>query len=384
LVFSRRLATTMTNKKIKILHLFYLIGGVGTSIELIAKNTSNDEFEHVIINGAPKADIPLADHQFKIYHLKLDRDIKPIKDLQLIFQLIKICRKEKPDIIHAHSAKGGIIGKLAAWKTKTPCLHTPQAYSYLSTSSALKQLVYKKIEQSLKIAPHKILASSKSEATRAINDLKYSKNSVITFPNAINPIEKIPDLSTEKKWPDEYICTVGRPSYQKNIELMIDIIDELKKEKPDIHLVIMGVGSYSPNTRSVTQKISKLGLEKNVTMLKWTSREDIFHIIKHAKLYLSTARYEGLPYAVIEALALGKALVLSDADGNRDLVDDGKNGFLIFADKIEIYKQRITELLNYKEKRLAFEQHSKMLFDQYFNIQHTIKNLETIYKTESL
>jgi len=75
----------MTNKKIKILHLFYLIGGVGTSIELIAKNTSNDEFEHVIINGAPKADIPLADHQFKIYHLKLDRDIKPIKDLQLVF-----------------------------------------------------------------------------------------------------------------------------------------------------------------------------------------------------------------------------------------------------------------------------------------------------------
>ena len=374
----------MTNKKIKILHLFYLIGGVGTSIELIAKNTSNDEFEHVIINGATDANIPLADHQFKIYHLKLDRDIKPIKDFQLVFQLIKICRKEKPDIIHAHSAKGGIIGKIAAMFTKTPCLHTPQAYSFLSTESSIKKKIYKGIERSLKFIPHKIVASSLSEAKRAVKELNYPEDRVITFPNAISPINKIPALNIDKTWPDEYICTIGRPSFQKNIELMIDVIDQIKKEKSNIHLVIMGVGSYSPNTRSVEEKIDRLNLQQNVTLLKWTSRNDIFSIINDAKLYISTARYEGLPYAVIEALALGKALVLSDADGNRDLVEEGKNGFLIFANNVDIYKQRIIDLLNYKDKREAFEKHSKWLFKEYFNIQHNIKNLETIYKTESL
>jgi glycosyltransferase involved in cell wall biosynthesis len=165
---------------------------------------------------------------------------------------------------------------------------------------------------------------------------------------------------------------------------MIEVMYQLKKERPDIHLIIMGVGSYSPNTRSVEDKINKYQLQENVTMLEWTSRDDILHIISHAQLYLSTARYEGLPYAVIEALALSKALVLSDVDGNKDLIDEDKNGFLIFAENTELFKQRILELLIYKEKRSSFEKHSYFLFNKYFNIGHTIKDLETIYKTESL
>lgn len=374
----------MTSKKIKILHLFYLVGGVGTSIELIAKNTDPNQFEHIIVNGADPAQIPLKNTDFTTYHVNLNREIRPFKDFQLAFQLIKICQKVKPDLIHAHSAKGGIIGKIAAFIVKRPCLHTPQAYSYLSAQKKPKRRLYLLIEKALKLLPHKILASSRSEAKRAINDLKYPENRVITFPNAINPIQDVKELSLKKTWPDNYICTVGRPSYQKNIELMIDVMYQLKKERPDIHLIIMGVGSYSPNTRSVEDKINKYQLQENVTMLEWTSRDDILHIISHAQLYLSTARYEGLPYAVIEALALSKALVLSDVDGNKDLIDEDKNGFLIFTDNTELFKQRILELLIYKEKRSSFEKHSYFLFNKYFNIGHTIKDLETIYKTESL
>jgi glycosyltransferase involved in cell wall biosynthesis len=383
LVFLPPLAKTMTDKKIKIVHLFYILGGVGTSIELIAKNTDEDQFEHVIIDGSSQ-DIKTSKGIKKIYKVGLDREIHPVQDFKLLLKLIKICKKEKPDLIHAHSSKAGILGKIVAFITGKRCLHTPQAYSFLSTQNKLKKKLYLLIEKTLKILPHKILASSQSEAHRALNEVGYPLKRVITFPNAINPINKVPDLSIEKQWPDEYLCTVGRPSYQKNIELMIDVINQLKKEKPKIHLVIMGVGSYSPNTKSVEEKIAYLGLQQNITLLKWTSRNDIFRIINDAKLYISTARYEGLPYAVVESLALGKALVLSNADGNRDLIEDGKNGFLIFDDNIEIYKQRIIDLLNYKEKCLAFEQHSKKLFNEQFNINNTIKNLETIYKNESL
>lgn len=373
----------MTDKKIKILHLFYILGGVGTSVELIAENTDDNQFEHIIINGSSK-NLTTSKGITKIYNLNLYREIRPLQDLKLLFKLIKICKKEKPDLIHAHSSKGGILGKIAALIIGKTCLHTPQAYSFLSTQNKFKRNLYLFIEKALKILPHKILASSKSEAHRALNEVGYPEERVLTFPNAINPIDKVPELSIKKEWPDEYLCTVSRPSYQKNLELMIDVIDQLKKEKPEIHLVLMGVGSYSPNTRAIEEKIEHLGLQQNITMLKWTSRDDIFRIINDAKLYISTARYEGLPYAVVEALALSKALVLSDADGNRDLIDDGKNGFLIFADNIEKYKQRIIDLLNYKDKRTAFEKHSKKLFNEHFNINYTIKYLETIYKNESL
>ena len=371
------------NKNIKILHLFDTGSGVGTSINLITQNTNPDIFQHVVISGISKDNNEDGLSNSKVYNLNLDRNINFKHDLQLIPKVLRICKKENPDLIHAHSAKGGLIGKLVAFLASKKCLHTPQAYSFLSTDNVLKRNVYLYIEKLLKILPHKILASSNSESKRAMVELNYNKNRVITFPNCIKPIMKIKELSIEKKWPREYICTIGRPSYQKNIELMIDVIDKLKKNFPSIHLVIMGVGYYSPNLESVNNKINKLQLESNVTLLSWISREEIFNIVSNSRLYISTARYEGLPYSVIEALALSKAVVLSDADGNRDLVEDGKNGFLIFEENIEDFKQKITELLNNEDKRLTFEEHSKEIFEKHFNINKTIKDLETIYTNES-
>ena len=372
------------SKHIKILHLFDIGGGVATSINLITQNTNPDIFQHVVISGILKDNNKRKLTNSKVYNLNLDRDINFIHDLQLIPKVLKICKKENPDLIHAHSAKGGLVGKIVAFLTSKKCLHTPQAYSFLSTDNTMKRYVYLYIEKLLKILPHKILASSDSESKRAMIELNYSKNRVITFPNCIKPIMEIKKLSIEKDWPEEYICTVGRPSYQKNIELMIDVINQLKKKLPSIHLVIMGVGYYSPNLESVNNKINRLELQSNITLLNWTSREEIFNIVSNSRLYISTARYEGLPYSVIEALALSKAVVLSDADGNRDLVEDGKNGFLIFEENTEDFKQKIMDLLNNEDKRLAFEEHSKEIFEKHFNIDKTIENLETIYTNESL
>ena len=374
----------MTDKKIKILHLFYIGGGIATSVNLITQNTNSDIFQHVVISGISKDDSNEELHNSKIYNLNLDRNINFIHDLQLISQVLRICKKENPNLIHAHSAKGGLIGKVVAFLTSKKCLHTPQAYSFLSTDNIIKRYVYLYIEKLLKVLPHKILASSKSESKRAIIELNYDKNRVITFSNCIKPVMEIKELSIEKKWPDGYICTVGRPSYQKNIELMLDIVYQLKKNLPSVHLVIMGVGYYSPNLQAVNNKIDRLGLKSDITLLNWTSREEIFSIIRNSQLYISTARYEGLPYSVIEALALSKAVVLSDTDGNRDLVEHGKNGFLIFEQNIEDFKQKIIELLNNKDKRLSFEEHSKKIFEEHFNIDKTIKKLETIYTNESL
>ena len=84
-------------------------------------------------------------------------------------------------------------------------MHTPHAYSFLSTQNHFKKTFYLFIEKTLKILPHKILAVSKSEAHRALNDVGYTEERVLTFPNAINPINQVPDLSINKTWPDEYI-----------------------------------------------------------------------------------------------------------------------------------------------------------------------------------
>lgn len=163
---------------------------------------------------------------------------------------------------------------------------------------------------------------------------------------------------------------------------MILILNEIRKEI-DINLVVMGVGHHADQLESVKKLINDLNLNKNVTLLEWTDRVDIFNIISKSKLYLSTARYEGLPYSVIEALALSKTCVVSDCDGNRDLINDGYNGFVIKDENIEKYKEKIILLLNNSSLNNIFASNANQSFIDNYNIVKNISKLEEIYKNFS-
>jgi glycosyltransferase involved in cell wall biosynthesis len=79
------------------------------------------------------------------------------------------------------------------------------------------------LEKFLSYFNNKILASSNSEKNRAIKEVGYEENKVVVFANSILPINNIPKLSISKTWWDNYICSVGRPSYPKDIELMLEV-----------------------------------------------------------------------------------------------------------------------------------------------------------------
>jgi len=366
--------------KIKVAHILNSVGGVDVYLRLVLENIDSAQFDNIVIHS--NESISYLDNckkTIKDYLLPIQREISISKDLNVIFKAIKIIRKEKPQLIHAHSAKGGVIGKVIGFLLNIPVLYTPHAYSYLSAEGNFKRKLYLYVERCFRLTNNKILATSVSEQNRAINEVGYDVENALLFNNSINVIEKINEPSIEKTWPDNYICSVGRPSFQKNIELMLDVLYEVKKTINDIHLVLMGVGYHSPNLNSVKQKIKELNLEGNITLLEWTSRDEIFNIIKDSQSYITTSRYEGLPYSVIESLALGKPIVATDADGNRDLVQNGYNGFLIFnEDKIE-FSKAIVKLITCKKMNLKFSKNSYQLFSEKFDIKKNIVKLQEIY-----
>ena len=184
--------------------------------------------------------------------------------------------------------------------------------------------------------------------------------------------------------PENYICTVGRPSFQKNIEFMVDVISKIKETTPNIHLVIMGVGEYSPNLEIVKKKIEELGLTSNITLVKWIERENIFSIIDKSMLYVSTSRYEGLPYSVIESLALSKAGVVSNCDGNIDLIKNNINGYVVGQDNLSDFCDAILKILLDEGLRMRFEKESLRLFEENYNLKKNIPKLEAIYKEYSI
>ena len=367
--------------KKKIGHLLHSIGGVDVYLRLVLENMNTDSFENIVIHGTKDTEKPFFDkngNTIKEYKVSIFRDISIFYDIISLFQTYKILKKEKPNLIHAHSAKGGIVGRIIGRLLGIKVIYTPHAFSYLSTQNSLKRSLFLSIEKLLANGNSLLLATSASEKKRAIEAVGYKLENAIVFNNCIEPITKIQPLTIPKTWPEAYICTIGRPSYQKNIEQMIRVMHEVNKEAK-IHLIVMGVGPVSGQLESVKNLIQELDMANDVTLLNWTERTDVFHIINHSKFYISTSRYEGMPYSIIESLALSKACVVTNCDGNKDLIIDNYNGFVVDNEDIKCFKSKILKLLSDKE---LLDKLSKNAFNSYsenYNIKENISELESIY-----
>lgn len=370
----------------KIAHVLNAVGGVDMWLRINLKALDSDLITAVIIRGEEGPTTPyLNNNGIKVpqHTVSIRREINFFKDLKAIIQTIKLLKKEKPDVIHAHSAKGGIIARAASLFYPVKVLYTPHAFSYLSAESNFKKRLYIIVERIFKRFNSIVLACSVSERRRAIQDLNYKPSNALVFNNCIAPVDISEIRESNIISATNYICTVGRPSYQKNIEHLVEVIKELKERQPSIHLVILGVGEYSPNKENVEKLIAQCQLKDHITMIPWIAREEIFNIVNKSQLYVSAARYEGLPYSVIEAMAMSKACVVTDCDGNRDLIVDGENGYVVPQDEVKTMANRIFDLLEDKDRKKKMEAKALLFFNTAYNINNNIHKLEAIYKEYS-
>ena len=286
-------------------------------------------------------------------------------------------------MIHCHSAKGGIIGRIVGRLLGINVLYTPHAFSYLSAESKWKRWFYLLIEKQFANINSILIPTSVSELNRGIKEVGYLPQNTKLFTNSIPQIKISKDTTIFETRSNKYICSVGRPSYQKNTELMIRVLFEVRKTTP-IDLVIIGVGHHFDRLNSVKELITELNLNDCVTLLEWSEQKKVWHIIDQSQLYLSTSRYEGLPYSVIEALSLSKPCVVSDCDGNRDLIENEYNGFVIQNENIEEYANKINLLLNDSKLLQRFSENATNCFNKNYDLNKNIPILEQIYIDYSL
>lgn len=369
----------------KIAHIARPIAGVGVYIDLLVKNIDDQNYESFLISNRPNQLVHISDKSKKeiaLFHVDLIREINLVKDIKCFFQIIKTLKEIKPNIIHCHSAKAGFLGRLAGAYLKIPTVYTPHAFSYLSGKNKLSRSLYKLIEKLFKFLPSKIIACSKSEYNRAINDLNYNKNKLHIWNNSIEDISGLTAPVIQHSLPQKYICSIGRPSYQKNIQMMLEMMLFAKKEVKNIHLVLLGVGIQSNILDELIRFIKKNDLSNNITMIPWIERTEAMNILEKCEIYVSSSRYEGLPYSIIEALSLSKPSVVTKVDGNMDLIENGYNGYLVELGDAQKMAKRISSIFNKKELLDKMSINSRKVFLDKYNIKRNIASLEEIYKLE--
>lgn len=377
---------TDTKRKMKILHL----GNFKSGIDMYVRNSvalAGDDFEFVIVGGADDNSLPFKHKgkEVKTYSISMFRALSPKKDIKALIQAVKIIKKEKPDLVHCHSAKGGVIGRIAARLTGTKSVYTAHAFSFLSSESRKKAKIYLLLE---KIARMKstLLACSESERKLGVDVVGYKEDRALVWSNAVpdskpqvaeslNPAEDIHIPAPGEK----YIVTIGRPSYQKNPLFMVDVAKGIHKKYPEIKFYLLGAGFYSPMLDEMKSLIHEYGLDDVFYILPWLCHAETLRFVEGSMLYFSTSLYEGLPIAVIEAMSLGKAVIASNVLGNKDCIKDGYNGMLLPLDD-GIFVDKMCELIEKESLREEMGSNSRKYFESDFLIDNRIKALEDIYR----
>lgn len=360
----------------KILHVGQMIGGLDVYIRntIVCNKAGN---EYVIVHGDKDGSRPVIrdGKPVREYTVPLYRNLNPLHDIRTLIRTVRIIRDEKPDIIHCHSAKGGVIGRTAGWITGTRTFYTPHAFSFLCTPSGLKKRLYLWIERLTRFGAC-LLACSASEREMGVNDVRYAQKRALLWHNSV------PDVSLEKGRPADisvpYACCIGRPCYQKNTLFLLDVIKELKDRGRDLRFVLLGVGYHSPELDRVKHRITASGLEGIIELKPWTSHADCQEYVRKSLFYITTSLYEGLPLSVIEAMSNGKAVIASDVAGNTDCVRNGDNGWLLPLDK-DAFAEKVETLLDDRTLREGMGKKSRRLFLDRFFIDKQIGLLQDIY-----
>ena len=262
----------------------------------------------------------------------LRRRIRPVADARAVLELVRLFRRERPDIVHTHSSKAGLVGRLAARIAGVPVvLHTVHGWSFHDGMSPTARAAAVRIERLaarwtstiVVVADHDAETGGKEgigiwgqyalvRSAVDVEALRRGAGSRLDARAALGIREGVPVLGT-----------VTRLCRQKDPGTLLRAARRVVDSRPDARLVIVGDG---PMRADVEQLLDDLDLRPHVTLLG--TRSDVAELLPGFDAFVLSSRWEGLPRVVVEAMAVGVPVVATDVGGIDEAVVDGESGLL--------------------------------------------------------
>ena len=349
----------ITQNKMRILYIVEAMGGgVFTYIVDLANELAKHNEIFIAYATRPQTPENYRDYFDPAIELikvnSFTREVNPAKDLKAIIEVKKIAERVQPEIIHLHSSKAGVIGRIAFNGERFPLYYTPHGYSFLMENyKPVKRAVFKAIESSFARRNCTTISCSYGEhqETLKLTDRARYVN------NGINMSEMRRVLETvETKEHPFTVFTLGRICYQKNPALFNAIAEAL----PDVSFLWVGDGELREQLKA-----------KNITITGWIDRAEALRRSMNADVFLLTSLWEGLPISLLEAMYMKKLCVVSDVIGNHDVIQNGINGFVCrtVADyKKAILTEKTEEIIQSAYEDIQKEYNTVIMAEKYAEI----------------
>ncbi len=323
----------------------------------------------------------------------MSRKIAWSKDLIALGHLLTIFRREKPFVVHTHTAKAGTIGRLAAILARVPIrVHTFHGHVFHGYFSPLVTRVFLAIERFLARHTDCIIAISESQRQELADIYSIApaeKITVIPLGFNLGPFLAVSGQSGDFRKAQGFgegsplVGWVGRVTAIKDPDLFLDTAASLVQDHPDFRFVLVGDGEMREHCRERTLASR---LQNVVTLAGWQHHLD--RVYADLDLLVLTSVNEGTPVCLLEAMASARAFIATDVGGVRDLMigfvkkQDGfeifKNGILV-PRNVRVLGSAISYLVQHPEMRLAMGEAGREFVRARFSSDRLANDLEQLY-----
>ena len=258
-----------------------------------------------------------------------------------VARLRALLLRRRPDVVHGHSGIGGVLARLAGTGFGRPRVYTPNGITDVRAGLL--------VERGLRRLTERFVAVSASEGELAVELGLIGRDRLEVIPNGLAlelppPVPLRSRLGLASEVP--LVGTIARLAPQKAPEVFIDACVAMATRVPDAHFVMMCVG---PQRAEVEAAAAASGLGPRLHVLGAVPGAS--GALGELDVFLLTSRFEGGPYAPLEAMRAGVAVVLTDAVGNRDVLVDGESGRVVPVDRPDAAADAVVELLSDEPRR---------------------------------
>lgn len=333
---------------------------------------------HVATNG--NEIIPYCD----VKHIvTFEREPFNMNNLRAIKQLERIIEQEQFDIVHCHTPMGSVVTRLAAKHSRkvhgTRIIYTAHGFHFYKGASIKNWMLFYPVEKLLSYITDDLITINGEDYEAAKKKMKAKRIHYVpgvgvdpekfNFEMAEEEKEKLrKEIGVSK---DDFVMIYpAELSKRKNQGMLIKVMTELKKENAKYKLLLPGQDSMNGYYQ---QMAKKLGVEDCVKFLGY--RKDVSKLFKISNIAVSAARQEGLPVNIMEAQMCGLPCVVTNCRGNRDLVHDGVNGYVVEIDDVDSLKNAILKL---------YESKINVKLDEQFTAGNIEEKMRRIYWNSDL
>lgn len=363
-------APSKASRRLSILHVTEsFTGGVFASVTGLVNGLA-ERGHDVHLAFARRAETPtdVADHvhpSVSLYELDLVRSIDLRADWRGLGAIRNLLRRIEPDIVHLHSSKAGVLGRIAA--RLRGCAHktfySPRGLSFLQEDhSPRRRKLYEKIEWAVAQLGGTVVACSSSELELVRTRIRPRRCSLVE--NAVNVGIVVP--RTPRADGRLRVGVVARVAFHKNPPLFARLARGVAA--PNVDFIWIGGGEAAG---------AAMLAEAGVRVTGWLPRKDVMREIAALDIYLHPTLWEGMPIALIEAQVCGLPAVVRDAPGNRDVVVHGETGY-VGRDYDEL-AAHLARLLGDATLRARMGARAREIGLARFNLPRAVDELELLY-----